>query len=162
MAKRFIVTLLFVLSINISYSQGRNHEMVLANCVLSSLRAGNDSLILQCIPSRMEFDLITETAKAFSDKNAVPVDSLIKNISIGSLKNVNKIYAIGQRNQINWSLVKIDSVSVNVLKPEFDRIEKANIVVFLSQDEIRFSLKLTRCLFVTDSWRIMDIIVWKD
>lgn len=159
MKKYFITTLLFVLSIYLTFSQTKSEGMALANCVLTSLKTSNDSLIIQCIPSRQEFNYLAECS---SEKIPIPMDSVMKSISNGILKNINRIYEKGQNEQINWSLVKIDSISVIDLKPQFDKIKKANIIVYLSQGEIHFSLTLTKCLFITDAWRIMDPIVWKD
>ncbi|MBK9636807.1 MAG: hypothetical protein IPO63_02980 [Bacteroidetes bacterium] len=162
MNKHILTILLSVLSITVLHSQSVNSGLIIANCVLSSLKNGNDSMILHCIPTNQEFIYIKETAETVAKKPEPSVDSLIKNITIGALITINKIHTHGLRKQIDWSLVKIDSVLVLDLKPEFEKIKKANIIVYLSQENIRFSLKLTRCLFITNAWRIMDTIIWRE
>jgi len=135
----------------------KTNKMVIT--IFKALKNQNEKKILKSLPNKKDILYLIPLVRAAKPHENIPeVDSIISNFKVGLIENFRKVTKKGIAFGINWEDITLKEVKYVANPDPTIEIERANITLLCTSNNIDFLIILKKCYKIQNTWRLMNTI----
>lgn len=147
--------LFFCVSLNV-FAQENLKKTTLVKNIFSALKSQDDTKVIESLPTKDEILYLIPIIQANSSENIPEVATIIANFKTEAAKYFQEVLRKGTAFNVHWEGIKLQTVRYEPQPDDKIAIEKGNITLVCSSNDIDFEVILRKSIKIKDNWRLMD------